>query len=34
MIEKGIATEEELVLKKHTEHEEETKQAEETVEME
>jgi hypothetical protein len=34
MIEKGLATEEELVRKKHTDHEEETEQAEETVEME
>ena len=34
MIEKGIATEEELVRKKHTDHEEQTEQAEETVEME
>ena len=34
MIEEGLATEEELLPKKHTEHEEETEQAAETVEME
>jgi hypothetical protein len=34
MIEEGLATEEELLPKKHSEHEEAPEQAEETVEME